>query len=496
MKNKKIIQYGFYLLLAIATVSCKKDYLETAPSDQAPTELVFATTQGAYTALNGVYRAHWMLYGDAGIDANFAQKACDMTADLMGNDVTIHTYGYGWFTPEYQYTAQASVTATGRPYFVWSYYYFLISSANNIIANIDAAAGPQEDKDNIKGQALAVRANSYFNLVNFFQHTYKGNENKPGVPLYTAPTTEGGPRGTVQQVYTQIISDLTQAETLLTGKIRQHMSHINVNTTQGIRARVALQMEDYPTAAAYANKARQGYTLMSTAQYQGGFSSVSNPEWIWGMQINNEQSTTLFSFWSHIDASVYGYAQAGNMQKKITRQLYDQIPAGDVRKTVFRAPGTGTSTNPDYNQNKFRVPDPSTFDGDYVFMRAGEMYLIEAEALARQGAGQEAAAKTVLEAMVKARYPAYTTTGLTGAALITEILLQRRIELWGEGFSLLDIKRLKTGLNRPTGAGNHGGTNFNPNVTTLPDQDPKFLMKIPQSEIDANDAMTIADQNP
>lgn len=491
MNMKKSVLYISSLLL-LAITSCKKEFLETNPSDQAPTQLVFASTDGAYVALNGLYRAEYTVYG-AGHDG-FAQKANDLVSDLMGNDMVVNSQGYGWFNPEYRYTAQATTVTNGRSDMIWSYYYFLISNANNIIANIDAASGAEADKENIKGQALAIRGYSYFYLVNFLQHTYKGNESKPGVPVYIEPTSEGHPRGTVQQVYSQIVSDLTAAEGLLAGKVRKHPSHVNVNTVQGIRARVALQMEDWANASSYANKARQGYTPMSNAQYQQGFSSISNPEWIWGLQVINDQSTVLASFYSHIDVTVFGYAQAGNMQKKITKSLYDQIPPGDIRRLVFRAPGSGTTVNPEYNQNKFRVQDPSSWAGDYILMRAAEMYLIEAEGLARQN--QDAQARTVLDGLVKVRYPAYSAAAFSGTALINEILLQRRIELWGEGFSLLDIKRLKTGLNRPIGPGNHGTPNLNPNIVTMADQDPRFLMKIPQRELDANKAMTIADQNP
>jgi len=98
--------------------------------------------------------------------------------------------------------------------------------------------------------------------------------------------------------------------------------------------------------------------------------------------------------------------------------------------------------------------------------------------------------------MVKVRFPAYSAGTRSGAALIAEILLQRRIELWGEGFGLLDIKRLKTGLNRPTGPGNHGAPNFNPVVYTTGPADNRFLMRIPQRELDNNASMTPADQNP
>lgn len=59
----------------------------------------------------------------------------------------------------------------------------------------------------------------------------------------------------------------------------------------------------------------------------------------------------------------------------------------------------------------------------------------------------------------------------------------------GEGFSLIDVKRLKQGLNRPSGPGNHGAPNYNPSVYTTPAEDPKFLMRIPQAELDNNAAL-------
>jgi len=254
-------------------------------------------------------------------------------------------------------------------------------------------------------------------------------------------------------------------------------------------------MEDWPTAATYAAKARIGYTLMTPAQYTAtsAFSSVSNAEWMWGSTIPADQATIYASFFSHMDIRTGGYAALGG-QKKITKALYDQINAADVRKTVFRTPGTGTVSNPDYNQIKHQVPVAGSWAADYLYMRSSEMYLIEAEALAKQT--QDAAARTALETMVKARYPAYSAGALSGAALLTEIMLQRRIELWGEGFSLMDLKRWNQGLARPTGAGNHGAPNFDPGVYSTPAADPRFIMKIPKRELDNNGNMTPNDQNP
>ncbi|HZH54783.1 MAG TPA: RagB/SusD family nutrient uptake outer membrane protein, partial [Sphingobacteriaceae bacterium] len=171
------------------------------------------------------------------------------------------------------------------------------------------------------------------------------------------------------------------------------------------------------------------------------------------------------------------------------------------------APG---SLNPPLNQNKIRLRQAGNWAADYLFMRVAEQYLIEAEAAAKTNAEGEAI--QILEALITTRDPNYSAAGLTGQALLDEIYLQRRIELWGEGRALLDMKRLQTGLNRPTGDGNHNGwdlineenkaLNFNvpatgaTNAITIPDKDPRFLWRIPQNEIDANKNLTDADQNP
>lgn len=477
-----------FLLALLVLGSCKKEYLDTKPSADVSLETVFETTKGAQVALDGTYRAMYTSLTDHG---NFGQKSYEIVSDLMGDDIVIHAQGYGWFNTDYQYNSIATSTDGSRSERAWFYYFRTVNNANRILANIDAATGTPEERELIKGQALALRAYSYFYLINFFQQTYKGNETKPGVPLYTEPTSEGKPRGTVQDVYTQIVKDLKEAETLLTGKATGHKSHISAATTQGILARVALQMEDYATANEYAKKARGTIAPMSGDLYNAGFNALGNSEWIWGVEVNVEQATIYASYFSHMDNTANGYAGLGSY-KKITKELYDQIPATDIRKAAFKAPGL-PGPRPDLTILKFRKPNASSWNGDYLFMRAGEMYLIEAEASARLG--NEANALTVLNTLIKARNPEYNFAG-AGQALLNEILLQRRIELFGEGFRLHDIKRLHTGLNRTVSPGNHGAPSFDAVVYTLPDQDPKFLMRIPQGEFNTNKSLTPNDQNP
>lgn len=490
---KSIKLFAIPLLLSFVFLGCKKEALDTTPSNGVSPQAIFETVEKVNATLVSTYKSMFAYSpGGSGDHDDYGQKSWDLSNDLMGNDMVMHSQGYNWYNGVYQYTEFLSPAAFRQSENAWFYYYSIVKQVNTILPNVDGATGAQTEKDRIKGELYGLRAYAYFYLINYWQQTYKGNETAKGVPIYTSAAIDGASRGTVKDVYDLITADLNQAETLLTGKARPAKDNIDVSVVRGFQARVALMKEDWATAATKANAARQGYTLMSPAQYQQGFSQMSNPEWMWGSTIPATEATVYASFFSHIDITNGGYAALGQ-QKKITKALYDQIPAGDVRKTVFRAP-PGTTANPEYNQQKFRVPVQGSWAADYLYMRAAEMYLIEAEALARQG--QDGPAAAVLQTMVQTRYPAYSTAGLTGTALLNEILLQRRIELWGEGFSLMDIKRLKTGLNRPSGAGNHGSPNFNPAVYTTGASDSRFLMRIPTKELEANGNMTSADQNP
>ena len=491
-----------YLILTavvlLVTAGCKKDYLETKPSNAVPVEQLFGQLSSVYAALNGSVKEQFAFSvgsADGPHDA-FGQKAYDLANELMGNDMVVHSQGYGWFNRDYNYTEFLNGNQGRQCDMSWYLYYDLIRQSNTILTYVDDVQGAtQADKDAIKGEALGIRAYCYFYLINYFQQTFKGHETSPGVPVRVDLSILDIGRGTVQEVYDQMISDLTTAETLLNGKPRVDKSHIDVSVVRGFRARIALIQEDWATAATYAHNARQGYTLMVGSEYTAmdAFSSINNSEWMWGSIIPEAEATIYASFFSHMDINTGGYAALGG-QKKITKALYDQIQVGDIRKNCWTAPGTGSGANVDYNQVKFQVPNPGSWAADYVYMRSAEMYLIEAEALAHQG--QDATAQSVLEELIVSRYPTYDATTFTGQALINEILLQRRIELWGEGFALMDIKRLNQGLNRPTGPGNHGAPNYDPGIYTTGQADPRFLMRIPQREIDYNSAMTANDQNP
>jgi hypothetical protein len=433
--------------------------------------------------------------GTAGNHDNFGQKAFDISNDLMGNDMLVHSQGYGFFNRDYQYTETQNVANYRRSDVARRRFFDMLYTIKGILDAIDVAPFSTVNREAIKGQSYGLRAYCYYYLVNYFQQTYFGNTTLRGLPIIKEKVVVNNSYGTVQDIYNLMISDLTNAETLLTGKVINDKTVFGISAVYGFRARVALLQNDWANAALYANKSYTSVgatTLMTPTQYKEGFSKISNPEWIWGSYITAPTATIYASFFSHFDIKTNGYASLGG-QKKITKYLYDKIPVGDVRKTMFQQAATlsgtssiytdavasyttPTSTSPVYNQLKFRVPTPGSWAADYVYMRTAEMYLIEAEAKARLG--NNAGSRTVLETLIKSRYPAYSAASFSGSTLIDEILLQRRIELWGEGFSLIDLKRTNAGLNRPTGTGNHG-SGIDPVVYTLPAGSPLMVWVTP-----------------
>jgi hypothetical protein len=494
---KKILYSTLFIAAFVLIISsCSKDYLETTPTDQVSSESVFTNTANALQALNGIHRSmyfQWANQGEAG------EGSMNINRDMLGEDLVMTSSGNGWYNSTYQWLAHRTESGS-TPYFPWRMYYRFIANANMIITNIDGATGNPADKKYIKGEALTYRAWSHFQLVQLFGKRYDKTavpNTQLGVPIMLTNNFAGQPRNTVEEVYTQINKDLDSAIVNLTGYNRGTLkSHFNVSVVKGIKARVALTMQNYTLAATLAAEARVGFTLMTNATYQAGFNLYGNSEWIWGSTVVSDQTSYFYSFFAYMSYNFSSTNIRGN-PKAINSTLYNLIPATDIRKWCWDpAPAVGWMGNPTsfarfpYMNRKFKAVDGADSRGDVCYMRAAEMYLIEAEALARQG-GQDAAAAAALFTLAKNRDPSYVLSTNTGAALINEIMFQRRIELWGEGFRFTDLKRLNLPLDR-TGA-NHNVTLCLITTMNIPAGDVRWEWLIPKDEINANKQMV---QNP
>ncbi len=526
--------YSLIAGLALIAAGCSKEDLNTNPTDQTTPGQVFVNVENSFAALNGIYRNFYTngaLWSSGYPAENFGPSAINLVIDLMGEDMVQRDAGNFWFVYDYLYWMRTSIAGTSdHPYAYWSMYYRIIDNANNILASIDALPGDEQDRQNVKGQALSLRAYSYLYLIQFYARTYKGHENEKGVPIYTTPTdkdSKGKGRGTVQDVFDQINDDLDAAILAFQeASPQRHKSHIDKYVAYGLKSRVALLMEDWPTAANAAAKAleKSGLSLMNNADVLAGFSSVSNPEWMWGSEINDSQSTSWNSFFNHMDSRISS-SYANTSRKVISKWLYDQIGENDVRKSWFKAPvntdeyekmeeyAEGPEVN--YNQIKFRVKAEGSWASDYLYMRAAEMYLNQAEAECRQGNYQLARELmlTLLENKdpdIAARMAAVPNGNeitlfsyaddLSGINLLDFILLQRRIELWGEGFRIFDVRRHKTGFVRTYPESNHYSPGDLEDYGYFDVTDPEsweWVYMLPLTEFDGNPSLDpVADQNP
>jgi starch-binding outer membrane protein, SusD/RagB family len=498
IKMKKLI-YSILTLCVVLFSSCNKEWMDVNPTDAVSADDIFKTVPNAWGAINGMHRNMYRQWGSMD---QAGQSGIMIHMDMLGDDLVFASTANGWFLTTYRWLLHTNANASSVD-FVWYFYYNQIGNANMIINNIDGAEGDPAQRNAIKGQAYAYRAWAHFQLVQLFGKRYD-SANKPnnqlGVPYLVSNDKEGQPRATVEAVYEQIIKDLNEAINLLPENMASvnpvaatRKSHINKQAAKGLRARVALTMGDWATAAQFAGEARQNSSLMSHAQYREGFNKVSNPEWIWGSHQMDDQQTFFHSFFAFMSVNFNSSNIRAN-PKIINRNLYNHLSATDVRSQIWDPTGTDPTypapgTRYPYMNRKFIAQASGASVGDVVYMRAAEMFLIEAEAKARLG--QDGPAADLLFTLMKTRDPEYIRTTLIGQALLEEILIQRRIELWGEGFRFLDLKRTNSDLDRRNS--NHTSAVATNVAMFIEAGTNEWQWLIPQNELNANKAMV---QNP
>lgn len=508
---KAIYKYTLMSLLGVGMfTACSEDLLETSPTTAVATNEMTLTSAKAISAIEGIYRFFYTYgYTSSWESEEFGLAAFNLTADLMGEDHIQSKGGSNWFFYDYCYDVKGDYTHNaGRPYGVWNFFYTAISNANYLTAAETTMEGDPSDVKYVVGQAYAIRAFSYFMLAQWYARTLVGHENEPCVPLYTEPTTketQGKPRETVAAVYAQIDADIAKAEELLSAsdKVRESKSHMSLGVVYGLHARIAQVEEKWSDALNYATKAiaeakKEGIDVASVSQF-AGLNNVSAQNVMWGVKIISDQTTGYASFFVHMDADMGKYGDAAPQQ--ITRSLYAKMGAKDERRAWWD-PNHANNGDNGYQQEKFKFSNYQTWEGDYIFMRVEEMYLVKAEAECMLG--KDTDAQQTLTALMLTRDKDYecTKTGkdlgtltsdFTGS-LREEIINQRRIELWGEFGRIYDIRRLHQGFKRTTDDGHPSAGIVD---GTEDPESYKWILTIPQSEFDGNANMDLdKDQNP
>ncbi|MFZ4862560.1 RagB/SusD family nutrient uptake outer membrane protein [Sphingobacterium sp. Mn56C] len=481
--------------LALLFSSCGKNYLETSPTDKVSKDEIFSSIENANTALNGIYR--FMFERTDLVSSNQQNRpgvgGIMLSMDFMGED--LGTLGSTWFTNTGEGTwvghRMDNSTVT---FYTYRTFYKIIGDAIFILENVDSINATDAQKNTIKAQALALRAYGYANLIQLYAKRYDatlGVNSQLGVPLVLNSKDVKLERATVSEVYASIIKDLTDAEQFNISS-RVNKSQINNQVIWGLRARVALTMQDYPNAIVYAKKVIDSkvFTLMNQENYLKGFNDASVlSEFMWASMPTQDQGDAFGSYFAQIAYNANTAFQRGN-PKRINSALYNKISATDIRRSMWEPKPTvenfplpsASFARQDYMSRKFSIKAPGGALGDVPLMRLSEMYLILAEGYA--GSGQSGLAQDALFELVKVRDLKATKSTNTGVALMEEIWFNRRIELWGEGFRFLDLKRLNQPLDR-TLAPNFSSNSVN-NLMEVPAGDMRWQFLFPRAEMDAN----------
>lgn len=358
------------------------------------------------------------------------------------------------------------------------------------------------------------------------------------------------------EVIKQIYDDLDRAIELydLSGHDREYMWETNKSVAYGLYARAAILKEDWATAEDYAHKAAETYEVMSAADYESGFNAPTS-EWMW---CSTDSYTTVYydSFgaswgcngaypciWASYGAGAVDYTFYKQMQntndvrcelfytpdkegralrakfwnpddceaatmninvnsivpgiQAYCEQMYEKI--GKDQRWVF--PYTNDYYEGGHDIESTYIPFGAHFkfwgtdtysSGAVCFMRSSEMLLIEAEAACHNG--NFSVAQDCLEKINKNRITGYAKSTKTGDDLLAEVKLNRRWELWGEGFSWFDLKRWNEPLTRVTWeAANVNSGNWPESVTKTFDTTiyDGWVYPIPYTEIDYNDALGV-----
>lgn len=468
MKNKFNFKTNFLLvIIAFAMVTgCSEEFLdEPKNTDGVTTDVVFSDRAIVEAYVSGIlrrFRAQYNATDTGGLYSLYFART------VKGNDLiqaaTWYRFDYGHENREPNFR---------RTIFNWDYNYDMVNQGNVLIKNVSESSLDENTKKEFIAVGKTLRAFHYFQLALEFCPDYKLNPSIARLPIYTEPATgasEGNAPSPLSDVYNLIKTDLKEAIADLPDT-RIGKSYINKAVANGILARVLLvTQDDWELAASSAKAAYGGGSATAAVQsvnWGAGFNNLSDQEWIWGLyQDDNETNFYFgapFAQMDHLVLSYYGTYVNTNFVAKFADT--------DVRKLFF---DIYSSTTPyrEFITTKFAF----TFDADAPIMRKSEMVLAEAEA--QYHLGSETNARDLLFALQSARDASAVKTTSTGPALLEEILLERRKELYGEiGVEWFDAKRYSKPINRDP---------VHRVVINVPANSDLFFLKIPEKEIDAN----------
>lgn len=502
MNTKKIYRSFISMALAITGATSFTGCMEVTEPTTVATETqiqqsttvadAFLMAMPAYLNKEQVDKYSWHFA--------FGYGAMMHIRDVMTGDLCITDDPSG-YSSHFYYWARNQYQGDGYKFcqFIFNYYYELVLCANNMVGAVNPESATKEQLGYL-GAGLAYRAMAYLDLARMYEflpNDKTSNINVDGndvtgltVPIVTAEMDQtaatNNPRATREEMKTFIENDLNNAEQYIVNLTNTQNNVLpNLACVYGLKARLYMWVEDYANAEKYARLAINTASVVPMTEtectnYTTGFNDIT--KWMWGSSQTSEDETVQsgivnWTSWMS-NQTTFGYTgfAGDNMPfNMIDRRMYERISDTDFRKLEFKAPeGSALADKvmqipavkeyadtymPTYASVKFRPAEGNAEEysigaaSAFPLMRVEEMYFIEAEAAAHQDASK---GKQLLESFMKTyRDPSYTCDVTSKDDVVEETVFQKRVELWGEGQTFFDIKRLNYSVTR-----GYEGTNW------------------------------------
>jgi len=456
-------------LLTLITASfllvtgCKKD-LALEPTDTINASTVFTSVADLDAGAIGVYAG--LDNGDIGISTRWS----DENYYPVENNANVGGIGYRW-----EIDPDAGDAAAN-----WAPLYSVIYRANRILRVIDniptSSASEIALRDRIKGELLAIRAYSHFQLLRSYAENYAGTA--LGIPYLTSfdddPTKTKPARTSVADNYTKIEADLALAKTLIPATFTD-VTRVTRKAVSAIQARVFLYEKKWDDAITAATEVINSTPLATRAQFPGIWTDANNSEIAWKLK-RESGNGTLGTIYRNAQGLVY-FAAALKLIN-----TYDQV--NDIRfNSYIKIDNTRAANQTKNLVVKYVGGNTSLLNlADVKLFRTAEAYLIRAEANAEKTF--YLAAANDINALRTQRITGYVNIGAYAdkTAALADIYNERFKELAYEGHRYFDLRRQGLTINRNPIAPDDNSAG----KLILAPTAKEYYLPIPGSEIRAN----------
>ena len=403
-------------LVITGLVSCKK-LVTVSPTANISTAIAYSDSTTTEANVNGIY---YQLQ-QAGVMYNYIYFS---TYPLLSDEADIGSATNAFIL---EFSSNQITTSNTNVSSLWSNNLKTIYQANSVLENVGNLSFLSIAKKNqFMGEARFVRAYCYFILTSYFGK----------IPLATTSdykVNDALSRSDTSVLYDFVINELRAADSLLpSGYTAFGNARIRAcrEAAEGLLARVYLSKGDWTNAELYATKVINSplFTLQTTLS---NIWTVNSPESIWEIWA----SSTSYAYENFTAQSLLPVNTSSPLLPSVipSARLVGSFEAGDARKTNYLS---YQAAGDYYYVYKYR--DRITGSDQPKILRLAEMYLIRAEARARQNSLTDAAADID---MIRNRAGLSNTTASTQSDLLSAIMQERYVELCFEGFRWLDLKR-------------------------------------------------------